>query len=56
MKDKVVEEIKKKTINGKIPCPLARQIAKDLSVSYKEVGKVANELNVKITDCELGCF
>jgi hypothetical protein len=56
MKDKVVEEIKKKTINGKIPCPIARQIAKDLSVSYKEVGRIANELNVKITDCELGCF
>jgi LAO/AO transport system kinase len=56
MKDKVIEEIQKKTINGKIPCPIARKIAKDLSVSYKEVGRVANELNVKITDCELGCF
>jgi len=56
MKDKIIEEIKKKTINGKIPCPIARKIAKDLSVSYKEVGRVANELNVKITDCELGCF
>jgi DNA-binding transcriptional regulator YhcF (GntR family) len=56
MKDKVVEEIKKKTINGKIPCPIARQIAKDLSVSYNEVGRIANELKVKITDCELGCF
>ena len=56
MKDKIVEEIQKKTINGKIPCPIARKIAKDLSVSYKEVGRVANELNVKITDCELGCF
>ena len=56
MKDKVVEEIKKKTINGKIPCPLARKIAEDLTVSYKEIGRTADELNVKITSCELGCF
>jgi hypothetical protein len=56
MKEKLIEEIKKKTVNGKIPCPVARKIAEDLSVSYKEVGRLANKLNVKITDCELGCF
>lgn len=56
MKDKVVEEIKRKAINGKLPCPIARRIAKELSVSYREIGRVADELNVKITDCELGCF
>jgi DNA-binding transcriptional regulator YhcF (GntR family) len=56
MKNKVTEEIKKKAINGKLPCPVARKLAKELSVSYKEVGRVADELNIKITDCELGCF
>lgn len=56
MKDKIVEELKKKTINGRLPCPIAREIAEELSVSYQEVGKVADELNIKITDCELGCF
>lgn len=56
MKDKIAEEIKKKAINNRIPCPVARQIAKELSVSYKEVGRIADELKVKITDCELGCF
>lgn len=56
MKNKVTEEIKKKSINGKLPCPVARKLAKELSVSYKEVGRAADELNIKITDCELGCF
>ncbi len=56
MKNKVAEEIEKKAINGRLPCPVARKIAKDFSVSYKEVGRVADELNIKITDCELGCF
>lgn len=55
-----VEQIKelllKKSKNGRIPCPVARNIAKELNVSSKDVGQVANELKIKITDCELGCF
>lgn len=56
MKDKIAAEIKKRVINGRLPCPIARKIAKKFSVSYKDVGRIADELNVKISDCELGCF
>jgi len=56
MKSRIEDEIKKKSANGRLPCPVARKIAKDLSVSFKEVGRVANELEIKITNCELGCF
>jgi DNA-binding transcriptional regulator YhcF (GntR family) len=56
VKDNIEKEIKKKAINGKIPCPVARKLAKELSISYKEVGKAADQLNIKITDCDLGCF
>jgi hypothetical protein len=56
MKDKIVEEINQKAINGKLPCSFAREIAEKLSVSYKDVGRVADDLNIKITNCELGCF
>jgi len=56
MKDRIAEEIKKKALNNRISCPVARKIAQELSVSLKEVGRTADELNIKITDCELGCF
>jgi hypothetical protein len=56
MNEKVREEIQRKTKNNRLPCSVAREIARDLSVSLKDVGKAADELNVKITDCELGCF
>ncbi|MDI6889340.1 MAG: hypothetical protein QMC83_00145 [Thermodesulfovibrionales bacterium] len=56
MKDRVVEEVKKKAVKGKLPCPTARMIAEELGVSYKAVGEAADKLNVKITDCQLGCF
>jgi hypothetical protein len=56
LKEKIIKEIKKKAGDGRLPCPVAREIARKLSVSYKEVVITADELNVKITDCELGCF
>lgn len=56
MEDKIAVEIKKRVVNGRLPCPAAREIAKELSVSYKDVGRTANELKIKISDCELGCF
>ncbi len=56
MNEKIKEEIRKKATNDKLPCAVARKIASDLSVPYREVGNAADELKVKITDCELGCF
>ena len=56
VKAKIKNEIKKKAIAGKIPCQIARKIADNLSVPYKDVGKVADEMQIKITNCELGCF
>ncbi len=56
MKDKIKEAIKKKAVNNRLPCPAARKIAEQLSVSYREVGETADDLHIKITNCELGCF
>lgn len=56
MDDKIKEEIQKRIQDNRLPCAVARAIAKDLSVPIKEVGRIADELNIKITNCELGCF
>ena len=56
MEEKIREEIQKKAKDSRLPCPVARKIAQELSVSYREIGRAADELNIKITDCELGCF
>jgi len=56
MNDKIAEEIRKKAVNDRLPCAAARRIAEELTVPYKEVGRTADELKVKITGCELGCF
>ncbi len=41
---------------GKIPCAAAFKLAKDLGLSRKEIGDLLNELRIKITQCQLGCF
>jgi hypothetical protein len=56
MKERIRAELKEAASGGRLPCPLARKIAEKLGVEYAEVGEAANELNIKITDCELGCF
>ncbi len=56
MKDRLEDEIKKKAIEGRLPCAIARMIAENLNVSYKTVGKAADRLKIKITNCQLGCF
>jgi hypothetical protein len=56
LKDKILEEIKKKATDGKLPCAIARKIAEELGVSYKVVGEAADDLHIKITNCQLGCF
>lgn len=55
-KEKIKASLKESSVDGKISCPRARKIANDLSVPFREVGKTADELKIKITDCELGCF
>ncbi|MDI6892555.1 MAG: hypothetical protein QMD08_06150 [Actinomycetota bacterium] len=54
--DKVREVVKEKARDGKLSCPEARKIAKELGVPTREVGCAANELKIKLYGCELGCF
>ena len=39
-----------------LPCAVAHYIAADLGVTPSEVGDTANEIDVRITMCQLGLF
>lgn len=56
MEEKIKEELQRKATGNRIVCTLARKIAEEAGVPYREVGRAADELRIKITDCELGCF
>ena len=42
--------------DNRILCSGALAIAKSLGIPSREVGRIANELNIKISKCQLGCF
>ncbi len=53
---KLEETILEKSKGGKIPCAVCFKIAEDFGISKKEMGKILNEMKVKIGQCQLGCF
>jgi hypothetical protein len=48
--------INEKAKDGRLPCALCFKIAEDFGISKKEMGKILNEMKVKISQCQLGCF
>jgi LAO/AO transport system kinase len=56
IKKELKEALLKAAKAGRITCTEARKLAEKKKVSYGEIGRVADELNIKITNCELGCF
>lgn len=56
MSTQLEEKIRASLVNGKLPCAVAFRIAKEMGVSPRQVGDVANKLQIKISSCQLGCF
>ncbi len=50
------QEMRASLVEGKLPCAEAFRIAKKAQVAPKEVGDAANELKIRISSCQLGCF
>lgn len=43
-------------IGERVSCAHARRLAEATGIAYAEVGRMFDDLRVKITSCELGCF
>jgi len=54
--EKIVSKLKEAAKEGKISCAMAQKIAIENKVSMKQVGDLLNQLKIKITQCQLGCF
>ena len=52
----VLEAVKNAATENKLTCAQAWKIIEELKVPPKMVGEAANQLEIKIRNCELGCF
>ncbi len=54
--EELQDKIRLAAPQGKIACAAAFRLAGELSLSTQEMGKLLNELEIKIKQCQLGCF
>ena len=54
--ESIKQELLARVVDGKITCSEALTIAQTFRVDSKDVGAMCNELDIKITACQLGCF
>lgn len=52
----VLDAVRQAAKDGRLTCTEARKMARDLKVALRIIGKAADELEIKIKSCELGCF
>ena len=56
MNQEIAVQIKESLTEGRLPCPSAFKVARRLEVSPQQVREVADELDVRISRCQLGLF
>ena len=54
--ENVLEAVKKAAPEGRLSCAEAHSLAKVLEVDFIIIGQAADELKIKIKNCQLGCF
>jgi len=54
--DEIKEKIRAAAPEGRIACAAAFRLADELGLSRRKMGELLNELKIKITQCQLGCF
>ncbi len=55
-REKIIEAIQAASAGNRLSCEKAHELSKTLSVSLREIGALCNELHIKISECQLGCF
>ena len=56
MNEEIAGKLKEAAKDGRISCAMAQKLAADNKVSLKVVGALLDEMKIKITQCQLGCF
>jgi len=50
------QEILSRAADGKVSCRAMLELAQRTDASAKMIGELCNELKLRISECQLGCF
>ena len=53
---KIERLVRENSVDGRLSCKKALEIANRLNVAPRRVGDAANNLKIKLSSCQLGCF
>ncbi|MFH0847761.1 MAG: hypothetical protein V1894_06900 [Chloroflexota bacterium] len=56
MESKLEAKMKTSLVDGKLPCAVCFQLAREFNVPVSQIGELANKLNLRVSKCQLGLF
>ncbi len=54
--ESLAQAVRGALVDGMLPCPEAFRIAKELKVTPAAVGEAADEMEIRVSQCQLGLF
>ncbi|RLA86173.1 MAG: hypothetical protein DRG31_01005 [Deltaproteobacteria bacterium] len=55
-RERAKELIRVRSKEGKIACPVALRIAQETGLPSREIGRLLDEMGIKVIECQLGLF
>jgi hypothetical protein len=55
-REKLIEAIQEASEANRLTCEKAHDLSRTLNVPLREIGELCNDLKIRITACQLGCF
>lgn len=56
MERETIEAVRNAAVDNRLSCEKARALAEELNIPLREIGAICNELKIRISACQLGCF
>lgn len=55
-RERLIEAVRNAAQDGRLSCEQAHDLGRELDVPLRDIGAICNELKIKVTACQLGCF
>lgn len=55
-REETLAAVQSSLVNGKLACAVAYKLSRQLNVGLRQIGQLANDEGIRISQCQLGCF